>query len=426
MKAVSPAPFLTGRFRKNASGPGLLAVFLLLLALLGVFSILSLPAMAQGTQKPLNLGTIIQKSTKGAPKPRSYIKLPETMPPPRANPQASGTGTSRQPAAPGQIAPGGVFGNGDTGSQPGTAKPSAPNGQTGEAGQPSTPPSTDGQQPNGQQQGNQPSSKPEVTAPEIEPGGIANLQLTALLSENGEILQRGVTWRVYKEKRDKTGHLPLVHEGMAGQINIELDPGAYIVYSGYGYANLTKRVVLNRAGNYGETFVLRAGALRLNAVAAGDIPLDENLLSFNIYNRNDSGSGNQELVAKNVKARHVVKLTEGTYHIVSSYGTSNAKIRGDVEVKAGKLINVTMVHRAAKVTLRLVSEPGGEALANTVWTVLTPGGDVVKRAIGAFPTLALAEGDYTAIAKQNDEIYNRDFSVDSGLDRDIEVLAKVR
>ena len=82
-----------------------------------------------------------------------------------------------------------------------------------------------------------------------------------------------------------------------------------------------------------------------------------------------------------------------------------------------------MIHSAAKVTLRLVSEPGGEALANTLWTVLTPGGDVVKRAIGAFPTLALAAGDYTAIAKQNDEIYNRDFSVDSGLDRDIEVLA---
>ncbi|WP_319533566.1 hypothetical protein [uncultured Cohaesibacter sp.] len=131
-------------------------------------------------------------------------------------------------------------------------------------------------------------------------------------------------------------------------------------------------------------------------------------------------------MAENIKPNHVIKLTEGTYHIVSSYGSSNAKVRGDVEVSAGKLVNVTMIHNAAKVTLRLVSEPGGEALANTVWTVLTPGGDIVKRAIGAFPTLALTSGDYTAIAKQNNEVYNRDFSVDSGIDRDIEVLATVR
>ncbi len=41
--------------------------------------------------------------------------------------------------------------------------------------------------------------------------------------------------------------------------------------------------------------------------------------------------------------------------------------------------------------------PGGEALANTSFSVLTPGGDVIRELIGAFPSLVLAEGEYVAI-----------------------------
>ncbi len=365
--------------------------------------------LAQTTSAPLDLGTIIQKKTKGAPPPRVYRKLPKTVPIPASKPAAN-TSPSAAVPAPGQIAPI---------SADGASNPAAP------ARTQMTP---------GQAPVNEPSSTPAPMAvkepakpaqPEIQPGGTASLQLTALLSTDGQLLQRGINWRIYEEKRDKNGRLPMLHNSVGGQLSVDLSPGKYIVYAGYGYANLTKRLVLAKAGTYQESFVLQAGAVRLNAVAAGDMQLDGNLLRFDIYTREGEGS-TQELIVKNVSPQSVVKLTEGTYHIVSRYGTSNAKIRGDIEIEAGKLVSVTMIHNAAKVTLRLVSEPGGEALANTVWTVLTPGGDVVKRAIGAFPTLALAAGDYTAIAKQNDEVYNRDFSVDSGLDRSIEVLAKIR
>jgi hypothetical protein len=58
--------------------------------------------------------------------------------------------------------------------------------------------------------------------------------------------------------------------------------------------------------------------------------------------------------------------------------------------------------------------------------VLTPGGDVIREAIGAFPSVTLAEGDYTVIARQGEQVYTREFHVDSGLDRDVEVLATVK
>ena len=93
-------------------------------------------------------------------------------------------------------------------------------------------------------------------------------------------------------------------------------------------------------------------------------------------------------------------------------------------VEAGKLTDVVVTHRAAVITLKLVNNSGGEALANTQWTVLTPGGDVIKESIGAFPRLVLAEGDYHVIARNEGRTYQHDFKVITGVDGEVEVLAR--
>jgi hypothetical protein len=99
-------------------------------------------------------------------------------------------------------------------------------------------------------------------------------------------------------------------------------------------------------------------------------------------------------------------------------------MRYDFQIKPGKLIDARINHRAAVITLKLVGEKGGEALANTAWSVLTPGGDVIKESIGAFPVVVLAEGDYVAIARNEGKVYNREFKVETGVDREIELLAR--
>jgi hypothetical protein len=121
----------------------------------------------------------------------------------------------------------------------------------------------------------------------------------------------------------------------------------------------------------------------------------------------------------------VVVLPEGTYHIVSNYGDSNSIVRSDIRVAAGKLTDVTVTHRAAVIMLKLVSEHGGEALANTNWSVLTPGGDEIVRSIGgAFPKVILAEGEYRAIARNEGKTFERAFKVITGVDGEIEVMAR--
>ncbi len=75
-------------------------------------------------------------------------------------------------------------------------------------------------------------------------------------------------------------------------------------------------------------------------------------------------------------------------------------------------------------TLKLVNTPGGEALANTSFSVLTPGGDVIRELIGAFPKLVLAEGEYVAIARYEGKTFQNTFKVVSTQDRDVEIVAK--
>jgi hypothetical protein len=119
----------------------------------------------------------------------------------------------------------------------------------------------------------------------------------------------------------------------------------------------------------------------------------------------------------------VVRLNAGTYHVVSTYGAVNAVIRSDIRVEAGKLTEATVEHHAAEVTLKLVREAGGEAIADTSWSVLNEAGESIKETVGAFAPMVLAEGDYTAIAKNRDRIYQMDFKVETGRNHEIEVVA---
>jgi hypothetical protein len=93
-------------------------------------------------------------------------------------------------------------------------------------------------------------------------------------------------------------------------------------------------------------------------------------------------------------------------------------------VQSGKLTDATVTHRAAVITLKLVNDWGGEARANTQWSVLTPGGDVIKEMSGAFPRVILAEGEYRVVARNDDRTYGRSFRVVTGVDVDVEVLAR--
>lgn len=259
--------------------------------------------------------------------------------------------------------------------------------------------------------------------PAPAPGGTperSTVQLSAVFAGEQRPVPSGLIWRLYEEKLD--GSQPtLVEKSTAPTPSFSVRPGNYVVHAAYGFAGSSRRIAVG-SGLVVERLAISAGALKVGG-AIGETPITANRLAVSVYVPIGSNSEGR-LVVGNVRGGEIVRLPEGTYHVVSTYGESNAITRADLSVEAGRMTEATLNHRAATVTLKLVAAAGGDAFAGTAFSVLTPGGDVIREAIGAFPSVTLAEGDYVLIARHEGQVYTREFKVESGLDRDIEVAQK--
>lgn len=263
-------------------------------------------------------------------------------------------------------------------------------------------------------------------APAPDSGPLAvwagRLTLAATLVEDSEPIPRGMVWRVFLPTPGDDGQLPLVASAQGGSAGFDLAPGSYLVHAAFGRAGATKRVTINAGETRAETLVLDAGGLKLNAMLSGGVRIPAQKLKFSIYDVKEDENGDRALIIPDVKPGTVVRLNAGTYHVVSTYGSVNAVIRSDIRVEAGKLTEAVVEHRAAQLTLKLVREHGGEAIADTSWVVMTEAGDIVRENVGAFASMVLAEGKYVIVAKNRDRIYQRDFTVVAGQNRDVEVM----
>ncbi len=280
-----------------------------------------------------------------------------------------------------------------------------------------------------------PPAESPPAGPDVPKGEI---YLSALLSQRDtQPISKGpLQWRVFDEKSDAQGRHRLVASSMDAAPTISLPPGTYIVHAALDLASAMRRVTVTREAS-SERLVLNAGALRIVGML-GDKPLNPAKLSISIFVP-EAGNSEAKLVLSGAKAGDLIGLPEGNYHVVSTLldtagyagaqksgvgNKTNSVVSADLKVQAGKLTDATLRHRSAVMTLKLVNEPGGEALANTAFTILTPGGDVIRELIGAFPSLVLAEGEYVAIARHDAKTFQTTFKVSSTLDRDVEVVAK--
>lgn len=264
-------------------------------------------------------------------------------------------------------------------------------------------------------------------APIENPAQDANkgrtVHLEARLTEKSPPMQYGLSWRIFRPIPGADGKLPMLASSEGGSTDFALEPGEYFVHVAFGRAGATKKLrILADAEPETQTLVLDAGGMVLNAVSGSDVRIPPAELKFSIYASEVREDGERGLIMDDVKPNEIVRLNSGTYHVVSNYGDVNATIRADIQIKAGELTQAVIQHRAAKITLKLVSQEGGEAIADTAWSILTAAGDAVSESVGAFPVIILAEGNYTAVARHKEKIYQRDFKVTSGRNQDVEVL----
>jgi hypothetical protein len=263
---------------------------------------------------------------------------------------------------------------------------------------------------------------PVVPPPGASTAGQAVLSLTARYGKDLPVINNGLVWRVFSDRPDETGTFKLIREDRGATPNIVLPPGSYVVHVALGLVSAVRAVTLKSETDR-ESFLLPAGGLRIEG-RVGTSKIPQNQISFAIYKGSQFEVGERASLVPNVAAGDVVLVPEGTYYIISNYGDANSVVRSDIRVQASKLTDVIITHRAAVITLKLVSDKGGEALANTAWSVITPGGDVIKESIGAFPRVVLSEGEYRAIAKNEGKVYERPFNVVNGVDGEVEVVAR--
>lgn len=249
------------------------------------------------------------------------------------------------------------------------------------------------------------------------------LQVTARLIDDGETLVDGLAWRVYRAQPSVDGTFEMVDESRAPAPVFNLPADDYIVHVAYGLANTAARVSL-REGPVDETLDLNAGGLRITALGVLEEPIPARQMVLSVYSSEQDEYGQRKLLVEEAPAGKIIRLNAGTYHVVSRFGDANSVMRADLRVQPGQLTDATILHRAAEVTLKLVNESGGEALANTAWSILSPGGDVVKESYGAFPSHVLAAGEYSVIARHDGNLYSRDFIVESGRDSEVEIIAQ--
>ncbi|XSG82237.1 MAG: hypothetical protein ACPW61_00185 [Methyloligella sp. ZOD6] len=266
------------------------------------------------------------------------------------------------------------------------------------------------------------SANTDATSGSDDSGKPVPVSFRALLTEQGPPLKGGVIWRIFTPGTPAGGQ-ELVSTHREAQPTAALTPGEYLVNAAYGLSNLTRKIKVSRGSSVDETFVLNTGGLKLSAELSDNTEIGTNL-RFDIMSDEQDQFGRRRVILADVEPNRMVRVNAGAYHVVSTYGDCNATVRADVTVEPGKLTVATVKHAAAKVTLKLVMEPGGEALADTRWTVITPTGDVVTEGAGALPTHILAAGDYAVVARHNGLSYTRKFTVIAGHAEQVEVAVK--
>ncbi len=254
--------------------------------------------------------------------------------------------------------------------------------------------------------------------------GLVQLSLSAILSDEGQPIDQGLVWHIFRDRAGSDGKLPLVKQLREPAPAIKLEPGDYVINVAFGRATLTRKISVAAGASLAEKFNINAGGLRLKATLPSGEAAPERSVIYDILNEERDQSGNRIKVITGAKPGLIIRLNAGVYQVVSTYGDANARVRAEVAVEPGKLSDVALSHNGTKVTFKLVGREGGEALADVSWSIVDTRAEIVKETVGALPTHILAAGRYAVLAKHQGKTYRAEFTAKPGEQAIVEVIAR--
>jgi hypothetical protein len=251
-----------------------------------------------------------------------------------------------------------------------------------------------------------------------------SVTLTAFLTEDSQPIDQGIVWHIFRDYPSADGKPRFVQTVRDSIARVRLEPGAYLVTAAFGRAHITRKFKVETSKPAQEKFVLNAGGLKVNAVVTGPDTTADRSIVYDVFLEERDQAGNRVKVVSTAKPGRIVRLNSGLYQIVSQYGDANARVRATVAVEPGKLTEATLTHAAAKISFRLVTRVGGDALTDVNWSIQLPQGELIKETAGAVPTHILAAGAYVVIAKHQGRTFRAEFAAQAGEANVVEVVAR--
>jgi hypothetical protein len=117
-------------------------------------------------------------------------------------------------------------------------------------------------------------------------------------------------------------------------------------------------------------------------------------------------------------------LPQGRYRITARYGTANALVVREVDVRAGQSQKLELEAETGLLRLSLAEDAGSRTLADVFWEVRERNGKTLWRSGQSQPVVALAPGRYIAIADHRGRRIEREIDIRGGEDRFLQLTMK--
>ncbi len=204
-----------------------------------------------------------------------------------------------------------------------------------------------------------------VAAEPEEPAGPQGFRLATVLAEGEPALERDVFYWIYESETDLNGKRKEIARNGSAQPVIEMPVGTYRVIASYGKAKVALDLTVEPGTMTDATFVLNAGHVRAQAIAAeGADPLEDDLFYW-LYEDKKDLNGNRKEVARNGSAQAFFRVPAGDYHLVVRHGKATAS--QTVTVTPAALTEVTLTLNAGYLRAVSVVTEGADPLDDDVF-----------------------------------------------------------
>ena len=240
---------------------------------------------------------------------------------------------------------------------------------------------------------------------------VGELELLTFPNEGSGRLEQ-VTYVIQEDDPDAPQGRREVARSAAARPVFALPAGTYHVIASHGAVELRDRVAIGAGEVVRRDLVLNSAEINLASGIVPRLASAPDDVQWRIVPLDKRDGKAIRAYGKNAR----VVLAAGKYRIEGRFGTLNAEASRDIAVAAGARETVSLTPPAARVRLRLVSEPG-EAVSDIFWKVRLANGPIVWSSTESEPVGLLQQGNYVIEVQTRQARHERSADIRAGADR---------